>query len=86
MKILGCIGILVLLVIACKTIIPPYGPGTEYPCGLRGVECGGDFCCPENHICGFAGAFSRCEPGYCCYDGPPSAKQDAGSFKQIQSK
>lgn len=62
---------------------PPEGPGTSYPCGVRGVECGGKplMCCPEKHICGFDGAFSRCAAGYCCYDGddwPAAAGPDAG--------
>jgi hypothetical protein len=63
------------------TLTPPSGPDTPYPCGLRGVSCGDGMCCPEDHVCGHDRSFSRCEPGYCCYDGPtwPGASADAGS-------
>lgn len=77
-------GVIGFVVFACNgTLNPPEGPGTEYPCGVRGVVCTTTplACCPENHICGFAGGFSRCEPGYCCFDGdsdPHRATPDAG--------
>lgn len=72
----------VALVLACHgTLTPATGPGTSYPCGIGGVSCGNHACCPENHICGYVGPFARCEPGYCCYDGPdwPGARPDGGA-------
>jgi hypothetical protein len=71
-----------LLAFACHGILtPPTGPDTPYPCGIRGVTCQEGACCPENHLCGFDGPFSRCPEGYCCYDGPHwpySATPDGG--------
>ena len=66
--------LLAAMFVACygtDVVKPPEGPGTAYPCGLRGVSCGGKplMCCPQNHICGFNGPGSRCTAGYCCYDG-----------------
>lgn len=63
-----------IFIIACNGLVnPPTGPNTEYPCGIWGVECSikstGSMCCPQNHICGFNGEFSRCPEGMCCYDG-----------------
>lgn len=63
---------------------PKEGPGTSYPCGVWGVECGGGTCCPWAHTCGYDAPGSRCTPGYCCYDGdpfqgPPGAARDASS-------
>lgn len=77
-----------LLMHACygsDVVKPPEGPGTEYPCGVWGVACTTTKpiqCCPPKHICGYAGGFSRCEPGYCCYDGddwPANASADAAA-------
>ena len=69
------------LIVSCygtDVIKPPEGPGTSYPCGIRGVVCARRMCCPENHICGFDGPGSRCSPGACCYDGDhwPSLRRD----------
>lgn len=66
--------------------VPPSGPGTQYPCGLQWFECPvqqrGEplACCPLNHICGGPdpAGFSRCEPGFCCFDGD-GASVDAGA-------
>lgn len=74
--------------IACNGLTsPPVGPHTEYPCGVWGVVCHQDkngdsaMCCPQDHICGFDGPFSRCGAGLCCYDGDhwPSAAHDGGA-------
>lgn len=61
-------------IVACNGLTaPPTGSGTEYPCGVWGVECSSGenatMCCPQNHICGYDGAFSRCPKDMCCYDG-----------------
>ena len=76
---------IVFILIACNgTLNPPSGPDTAYPCGIRGVSCGGGACCPEAHVCGYDGPWARCEAGYCCYDGPhwPGAGRDAGRIPQ----
>jgi hypothetical protein len=65
--------VLVSIFVACgPTTLPPEGPHTEYPCGVHGRSCGNGMCCGEWDVCGHAGPFARCEPGYCCYDGPPN--------------
>lgn len=77
------------LTFSCHGLLTPEtGPGTAYPCGIGGVECGGGACCPEYHVCGYDGPWSRCEPGYCCYDGPDMASRDAaadaGETRKVQ--
>lgn len=87
MRILSAFIVGIFTFTACygsDVITPPTGPGTEYPCGVWGVECShdakGSMCCPQDHICGTTGPFSQCTPGYCCYDGDhwPLAARDAG--------
>ena len=78
---LGGVAFALALTGACgPTTHPLVGPDTAWPCGLHGKSCGNHLCCGENDVCGFDGPFSRCEPGYCCYDGPhwPGASRDAG--------
>lgn len=58
--------LLVVLLAACATITPPTGPGTEWPCGVWGVQCPNGACCPYAHECGGNG---RCPEGACCYVG-----------------
>jgi hypothetical protein len=75
-----------LLIASCypgSIINPKTGPGTEWPCGLHGIECGNHTCCDDHDICGSAG--TRCPEGFCCYDGdnwpaPPlgASPSDAG--------
>lgn len=80
MRLLALLLALALLV-ACATLTPPQGPGTEYPCGLRGLSCGSGLCCWEGDVCGSDAPFSRCPAGYCCADGtgarPHEATKDA---------
>ena len=54
----------------CKTLQPPEGPNTSHPCGVWGVSCPGQMCCPYAHECGgHKGRFTTCPEGYCCYVG-----------------
>ena len=59
---------------ACRSDLlhPAEGPGTSYPCGIRGVECSNGTCCPYQHECSEPGKgfFNTCPVGYCCYIGP----------------
>ncbi len=59
------------LVAACKMSVlnPPVGPGTDYPCGIHGIQCPDQKCCWENDVCG-GQPFSGCPADYCCYVGP----------------
>lgn len=55
---------------ACATpsiLVPKSGPGTPYPCGLRGRSCGNGYCCNWNEQCGRYG--TNCPEGMCCYVG-----------------
>jgi len=81
-----------IVAIACNGFVtPPTGPNTEYPCGVWGVECEktakGSMCCPQNHICGYDGQFSRCPSGTCCYDGDHwpflAEESDAGKAQSL---
>jgi hypothetical protein len=49
-------------------VSPPTGPGTEWPCGLRGVVCGGGMCCWSGDVCG-GKPFSGCPAASCCFVG-----------------
>lgn len=60
-----------------KWVTPPVGPGTDYPCGLQGLQCPDGACCGLNDTCG--AAHSRCPAGYCCYNGPSFASRDGGA-------
>ncbi len=81
---LGLIAFVTLAIDACRSDLlhPKEGTNSEYPCGIRGVVCPNDKCCPENHVCGDTayGYFNRCTPGFCCYEGDdwPGAGPDAG--------
>jgi hypothetical protein len=84
-------GVLALLLACHGLTTPPTGPGTEYPCGLHGVVCSQSekraVCCPQNHICGSEGGFSRCTAGDCCYDGDDwpagASRDDGGAAKRV---
>ncbi len=71
MKHLIRIAVVMTILAACgPTTNPPTGPNTSWPCGIHGRSCGNGMCCETNDVCGFDGPFSRCEAGYCCFDGP----------------
>lgn len=75
--------------LACATITPPEGPGTQFPCGRWGVECPNGRCCEYKHVCGDTayGYFNRCTPGYCCYEGGddwPGALPDGGAHRMTK--
>lgn len=62
--------------IGCATpadLTPKTGPGTDYPCGVQGLSCGGGMCCDQNETCGDGSAFSGCGKGLCCFVGEDSA-------------
>jgi len=68
--------VLALLVVtvgaSCATpadLLPPVGPGTQYPCGVRGVVCSGGTCCFEGDVCGSADRHASCPAGQCCFEG-----------------
>lgn len=54
--------------LACAVLTPAEGPGTEYPCGVRGVECADLMCCEEGEVCG-GQPFEGCPAGACCFVG-----------------
>ncbi len=87
-------GLLVTLSIGsnCETINPPTGPNTSYPCGVWGVSCPDNTCCPYKHECGgnHKGFFSTCPEGYCCYTGGDDwprvgASPDGGAMVKARS-
>jgi hypothetical protein len=52
-KALG-LGLLAIVVVACSTpafLVPPTGPGTDWPCGYDGQACGDGTCCPAHTFC-----------------------------------
>jgi hypothetical protein len=55
--------------VACSATKPPEGPGTEYPCGIRGISCGNHMCCWEGDVCGSEKPGSTCPDGMCCWVG-----------------
>ena len=71
----GSMFLIAVIAISCHNsdvVNPKTGPGTSYPCGVWGVVCPDQECCPWNHVCGDSkayGRFNRCPDGYCCYDG-----------------
>lgn len=62
------------IVVGCHATIltPPTGPGTDYPCGLYGVECSNHMCCGEGFACGVDDP--TCPAGMCCYVGPDEVR------------
>jgi hypothetical protein len=74
---------------SCATpaiLTPSTGKGTEYPCGVSGIECDDHTCCPPRNVCGGDKGVFGCPPGLCCYIGPsgefgvrrPTPQPDAG--------
>lgn len=63
-----------LVIISCQQEIlsPPQGPGTSYPCGYNGLDCGDGTCCSEGDVCG-GSAWSGCPKDMCCFAGPADA-------------
>lgn len=59
---------LLALALACEgpATKPAEGPGTEYPCGIRGVSCGNHMCCWEGDECNVP----SCPKDMCCWVGP----------------
>jgi hypothetical protein len=67
-----------LVLTSCLAILDAKtGPGTDYPCGVGGVSCGGHECCPQYNVCGGT-AFSGCPAGQCCFTGE-GEHTDAGA-------
>lgn len=66
---LACFAVIVAIN-GCSTpaiLTPPSGPGTEYPCGVNGVECESKLCCPQGFTCG-GGTYSvGCPKDECCF-------------------
>ena len=58
-----------LLLASCLAVLDAKtGPGTDFPCGVDGVSCGGGMCCTlQGDICG--GTFLSCPVGMCCHEG-----------------
>ena len=68
-----------LLLVACASPLlnPPTGPGTDYPCGTRGVLCRDRAsCCWIGQDCG--GDVPGCPPGMCCANGSVAVSRDGG--------
>lgn len=66
------VGALAAAIAACATpadLKPAVGPGTEYPCGVGGVPCGGGMCCPPDYTCGGAFPNVGCPSDVCCFIG-----------------
>jgi hypothetical protein len=67
---LGLVFLTAIVVVSCQESVttPPQGPGTEFPCGYRGVDCGDETCCYEGDVCGGA-PFTGCPADTCCFTG-----------------
>ena len=73
----------VVLVAACAwdAITPANNPESrEYPCGPRGLVCGGRYphadCCWQGDTCG--GVDPTCPAGMCCWVGPSDDPNSLG--------
>jgi hypothetical protein len=82
---------IVAFLIACEgpAVKPATGPGTEYPCGVRGISCGNHMCCWEGDECGSDRPGSTCPADMCCWVGTPggfSARRTVTPYHQIQDK
>lgn len=61
-------------IVACNNmpiLHPATGPGTDYPCGIQGLPCGGHMCCWQGDVCG-GQPLSGCPANYCCFVGDDS--------------
>jgi hypothetical protein len=54
-----------LLLSACAATQVRTGPGSEYPCGVGGVECAGAMCCYSGEVCG-GDVPPTCPANTCC--------------------
>lgn len=65
-----------LVVLACEgpATKPPEGPGTEYPCGIRGISCHNGNCCWIGEECNVP----TCPEGMCCYVGDETTLGSSG--------
>jgi hypothetical protein len=70
-----------LLIVACGWNAATMNPESkEWPCGTRGIVCGGSYphasCCWQGDTCG--GVDPACPEGYCCWVGDDGSELKLG--------